>query len=1222
MAGVVYKPSTRKGPVLLSPNKYDAPTITLADGRVITGVPADQRGGVFYGHEGYQWVFDNDVLGQEGATLRYGGKEQQLGNTNYSYRGGDIGSLSESMKGAVGGTGGPANFEPGQMGDFGSYPGYIGGMFPNPTFSQYDPIQTAPYKFTDVMEFAKSFGEFNRGEMLKNYDLSKGLALDTLDTELAALRGFVPAASALKRSETAIDNIFNQMQRTQQVDATLPTARGDMNAQRDRAATLAEGRLPSSIEDRALEVSMRSAAADRAAAGGFGVESSAARKASDLLSAEERLKVSEYGDRLLSSNLTQQANLFLAPTEYSNAGSQINVNPSISPAALINQEFNRMNELTTVSPTNALQTEVQQQQFSTNLEQQNRQFNASNTLQNNQFNATSANNFALSRFNYDAAYANAVSAANQLDINAQLALQQQQQYQDIFKNYLGQAQNSGQISAIAGLIGTLFGNGNVAGIIGDLAEFFGITGGDESKTPTPETSPGGTGTSPGAGQVVVPPGSEPPPNYTPVGTDSSGGTIYAPNEVAAPSPTQTLEPAPGQDEVVPPPRPPESWTVDENGDNTYTTQSARLAPELQASLKSFSSSTGIPLKTFDGKSAAQIQGMAKAANGVLQSAGISNTPSNGMVQAGVDNSGNPVYVSKALYNSNNVKAGSGVSDTLKKVLDPLGVLTSKDSSALDKIGAIASDVAFIDNLNRAHQNGDTKAFTNMILNRFGYPLALSQVENPDNRAGVAAAFTAYNMFNNWDRMSNTQKGLGLANLGIQGFKFGTGYDLGAQPIIEATYDAAGKLVDPGINVGQALSLLGAGYNAYNLIDNWDQYSTIQKVAGAAGSASQMAGIAKELGLLKEGSSVANVLGTAGGVAGVALGAKAVADGWGQGGTRGAVQGGLGGASIVTGLSMLGYSNPYTAAAIIATSVIGNAVQVGKSKDQGARDSVRSHFKENGLVNGEYKIELPDGSTANIGIDGHGGQHDFTNPDLAVGKKRKLNSWDVDYTNDLDYISGMAGIGLARMVGGGAEKAVDQLGNQLGNAGLGKLGFGQKLTKENFDTVMQNQRAMYAKAGIKSKADAYGLSVELLKQGRISQIDAVQMQQAANMMYDNNGYETAQKLMNGRQRGVEVAHQEADKPKPQRVTMETTGRTDFDPRNIPGADKGRTINTVSEKRKTPALVQEAQRRVAAGEGKPAAPKKNYDRNAFKFLGKQEVIEANKKKGIEGWRPNRN
>jgi len=1202
MAGYVYKPQTRKGPVFLAPDNAGTPTITLPDGRVIEGVRGDQRGGVFYGHEGYQWVFDNDILGQEGAVLRYGGKEQTLGNTNMSYRGGEFGNLAESGKGAVGdvgATGGGSVYN-----GYGVAPEYIGNLFPDPKLAK-----TAPYEFTDPMKFAEAFGEFNRGEMVKNYQFSKDIALDTLDTELAALRGFIPAASALKRGETSLDNMFNQYERTRQIDSTLPSARGDLEGQRQRASTLAEGRLPSSIEDRAFEVSSRSAAADMASAGGFGPQSSAARKASDLMSAERRLQVSQYGDQLLSSNLTQSANLLLAPTQYSNAGAQINVNPSVSPAALINQEFNRTNEQTLVRPETALQTTVQQNQFTTGLEQQTRLFNTTNQ-----------NNFALSRFNYEAAYASAVAGAQQIGINTQVALEQQQQYQEIFSKYLNQAQSAGQTSAIAGLISSLFGSGAVEGIIGAISEFFnGGDSGQEGGTSSPRTPPIA-----GPGQISVPSNEPAPEGYTPVGTGSDGSTIYAPNEVAQPQTQSPVsEPAPGQEDIRPPEQPPESWTVDDDG--VYTTQAARVPPQTQAQLKNFSASTGVPISVMGNKSPAQLQGLTKAASGTLQASGISNSPGPGMVAAGSDTNGNPIYISQALAASNNPTAGSKTAKSLAEVLNPFGILSDEDVSTIDRIGAAASDVAFLDRLNTLRQNGNTKDFTNAILQRFGYPIAQSLTDNVDNQNGIAAAFNAYNMYNYWDRMSTTQKSLGLANLGIQSFKFATGEDLGAKKIFDAVYSSDGTLSSPELTVGTALDLLGAGYNVYNLVDNWNEYSTIQKVTGGVTTAAQVAGVAKELGLLKAGTPGLETLGQVAGVAGIALGAKTVIDGWGEGGgAKGAVRGGLGGASIVSGLSMLGYSNPYTAAAIIATSVLGNTIQVGKSKDQGGRDSIRSHFKEMGLVDGDYKVALPDGSIANLGIDGHGGQHDATNPDLIDRKQKKLNAWDLDYTNDLDYVSGMAGIGLARMLGGGSNKPVDQLGNQIGNAGLGSVGFNQKMTRENFDTVMQNQRALYAKSGINSKADAYALSVELLKQGRISQTDAVQIQQAANMMYDQNGYDTAQRLMNGRQRGAEVAADGLPKPKPAAgVNLETTGRTKLDPRNIPGADKARNIPTVKGTSGKPADGKQVRREdISLNElyKAPMSNKPKIDKNTFKFLGKAEVVERNRNRGVNGWRAN--
>ena len=183
---------------------------------------------------------------------------------------------------------------------------------------------------------------------------------------------------------------------------------------------------------------------------------------------------------------------------------------------------------------------------------------------------------------------------------------------------------------------------------------------------------------------------------------------------------------------------------------------------------------------------------------------------------------------------------------------------------------------------------------------------------------------------------------------------------------------------------------------------------------------------------------------------------------------------------------------------------------------------------------------------------------------------------------------MSGIALSRLLNGGKGKNVDQLGNQLGNAGLGKIGYGQELTPENFNTVMQNQRSMYAKAGIKSKSDAYALTDRMLKEGRINQIDAVTMQQAFNMMYDTNGYDTAKRLMAGRNRGAEVAHQNADVPPPR---IRTTDNKPVDVRNIPGRE-GSTIATINAK--APSRLPEQRQQRAATLSKEEAQRANKER----------------------------
>lgn len=473
----IYKPQTSKGPVFLSSGgPAEPPTIKLPDGTVVTGKrlnTVDEGGGPVT-----QYVFPPSVLGQKGATLSFGGKTQTLDNSNMSYRGDSIGNLQESSKGAIGDMSGsssgvPGGFGPGNIG-YGSFPGYIGNMFPN---AQLSP--TAPYKFTDPMKFGEKFGAFSRKEITKNFDLSKDLALKELSTELDSLKGFVPAAAALKRNETSLDNqfnrtqiaadnTFNQGERTSQVNQVLPNARADLEGQRARANAFASGRVPDSIQDRALELGVRSAAADRASAGGFGASSSVARKASDLLSTSERIALSKYGDNLLSSNISQEANLFLAPTEYSkaelsNAGGQINVMPSVSASQLIDRNIAQINGLASIPATNAFGSEVQQNQFRTNQVQQN-----------SQYNTTTQNQFALDKFGYQAGYANSVAGAAQTNTNTQIGLDQQAMYQQIMQQYMVQAQNAQQLQSIFSGAGALFqGLGGFSGIMSGFNSIFG-----------------------------------------------------------------------------------------------------------------------------------------------------------------------------------------------------------------------------------------------------------------------------------------------------------------------------------------------------------------------------------------------------------------------------------------------------------------------------------------------------------------------------------------------------------------------------------------------------------------------------------------------------------------------------------------------------------------------------------------------------------------------------
>lgn len=192
-----------------------------------------------------------------------------------------------------------------------------------------------------------------------------------------------------------------------------------------------------------------------------------------------------------------------------------------------------------------------------------------------------------------------------------------------------------------------------------------------------------------------------------------------------------------------------------------------------------------------------------------------------------------------------------------------------------------------------------------------------------------------------------------------------------------------------------------------------------------------------------------------------------------------------------------------------------------TKQRKKRDSIFNAFRDMGLFNTDSDdYILPDGTTYSFNSEE---KHSWKNPGKRVDGigDRDLFSYEIDYTNDLDYTSGMVGLSLSRLLTGGKGREIDQVGSEMANGFLGKVGRGGELTKENFDNTMGNARSFYAKAGINSKDEMLALASQGHAQGRYNDTDFAVMQQAATMLFDND-FNTAAKLMAGRWKGVETA----------------------------------------------------------------------------------------------------
>lgn len=555
---------------------------------------------------------------------------------------------------------------------------------------------------------------------------------------------------------------------------------------------------------------------------------------------------------------------------------------------------------------------------------------------------------------------------------------------------------------------------------------------------------------------------------------------------------------------------------------------------------------------------------------------------------GVDRYGRTYYTSKEYADSSDSTSGANYVEGFKKTFIPFGIITDDKASTLDKISGVASDASFGVTLNEMYQNGaKPKEFIDAVIAHYKTQIG----DQFTDKAAANATMGAYLLYSKWGTLSPAQKSIGLASVGVQGVDAFSGTNLSKTVIPGSQSLVDGK----GITVGAGLQGLNFGVNAYALANNWSQLDPIGKIAYGTQTLAQGAQVARSFGMLgvgttgattsvtasslssmgataapefgvgainlTPGASVpygysltptptgqsiaiptanestaavgeASTLGTVAGVASIAAGTYTVAKNWGAGGVKGAAISGLGGSAISGGLAALGYTNPYLAAGIIAFSAISGAVKTGKSEDQTNRDAYRGIFKKTGAVDDQFKMQLADGSLADLGIDGHGDMHTFRYADKAVGKdgrgENALHAYDVDYTNDLDYFSANGGISLMRLLSGSDGKEVKQIGSQLGNAALGKVGYGKDMTQDNFNIVMNNLKGMYAKNGINSREEALALSNKMYGEKRINDIDLYQVQQSINMIF-NNDFNTANKLSAGRFKGIDVAAESSTNP---------------------------------------------------------------------------------------------
>lgn len=342
---------------------------------------------------------------------------------------------------------------------------------PRVPFINYSPI--------DPRLSAQFTGDYNRTAYGQNLDDSRQYTRALIESDLQAIQQFSPRAIALARQTLQEDNAYNQNQLVNNYESVVPGARALINENLDRARQLSTGRFSDNVQQRGFEASSRNLAADSNAFRGFGTDSPYSQKVSDLLSANERLKLQETGSNLAQKWLMTASQTVVDKPINANFSSRLPVTPSVSGSQLATGQLAELNQLTTISPTAALQSDIQQ-----------RQFDVSNRIAQNQ---TQTDYFMKSQmFNSELAF-----KAYETALNAQLqqflmganignSVTQQNTATGILRNQQQRVQDSQTYNNIAGLVGL--------GIRGYMAyQGGGFGGGGNSTSPLATTIAGSDG---------------------------------------------------------------------------------------------------------------------------------------------------------------------------------------------------------------------------------------------------------------------------------------------------------------------------------------------------------------------------------------------------------------------------------------------------------------------------------------------------------------------------------------------------------------------------------------------------------------------------------------------------------------------------------------------------------------------------------------------------------
>lgn len=205
-------------------------------------------------------------------------------------------------------------------------------------------------EFTDPIETLRAIAKENKGQISENYLLSLQQAGQLSEANKNQLVDYLNTMSPLQLQMVGIENAFNQQQKLQAAETAVPGIADTLRGEIKNAQTLASGRLLKDSEDRALELTARSAGADAAWTRGLGDDSLVGKRLSDQLSVSQRLGVMQQGQNYMNTAV-QLANQTLMDTPNKAALSQqIPGVPQRTVSDIASQQWQIWNNGTTLSP--------------------------------------------------------------------------------------------------------------------------------------------------------------------------------------------------------------------------------------------------------------------------------------------------------------------------------------------------------------------------------------------------------------------------------------------------------------------------------------------------------------------------------------------------------------------------------------------------------------------------------------------------------------------------------------------------------------------------------------------------------------------------------------------------------------------------------------------------------------------------------------------------------